>query len=396
MDTSYLAETTLGKLSPELHKRYTECFAAADTLLGRYQHNFPTYTDHSLLHSMEVTNLANALIWNRISALCAEELYILLMGALLHDVGMGYSVEELEKSRPLDYEHYMGTHSRANVQDFIRRQHHELSALFVMQNWGNCRIPDETMASAVAEVCRGHRKTDLMDRTHYPTHAKIGSGVVNMAYLAAVVRLADELDISASRNLSLHYAGYVPEDHLSVAEFQKHRALRSDFADDSFVMKGETNSRTEYDSLLDLYGKVEETLDYCQQVVRSSTGDDLPVRYVVNEIKFIGSDISLIIDTNRSGDTLRIALTGKLDTVTSPLLDEKLSAQFGGGVKNLVLDCRRLDYVSSYGLRIILGAKKKSMAMQGEMTVINVPASVMEIFGMTGFSSLLGLDDESQ
>ena len=393
MDTSYLAEIHLEKLSPELHRRYVECVAAADALLTRYVRNFPTYTDHSLLHSMEVTNLANALIGNRISQLCAEELYVLLMAALLHDVGMGYSPEELAERRPLDYEQYMSSPD-ATVPDFIRANHHDLGALIIMDNWQSVLIPDEATAAAIADVCRGHRKVDLMDKTRYPTRLKVGAGVVNLPYLAAVVRLADELDISASRNLQLQYAGYVPEEHASVAEFEKHRSLSGVFENDSFVIRAETNSKTEYDSLLELFKTVEETLDYCQEVVRASTGDDLPVRRVVNEIRFIGKEISLIIDTDRTGDTLVIALTGKLDTVTSPWLDEKLTAQYGGGVRNLVLDCQGLDYVSSYGLRIILGAKKKTMAMQGEMKVINVAPGVMEIFRMTGFSSMLGLDED--
>jgi len=292
---------------------------------------------------------------------------------------------------------YMQAYPHAGAHDFIRQHHHDLGALFVMDNWQSCGIPNETMAVAVAEVCRGHRKSDLMDRTLYPTDLKIGSGTVNMPYLSAVIRLADELDISASRNLLLQYAGYVPEEHVSVAEFEKHRSLRGDFAGENFIIKAETNSRTEYDALLELYAKLKETLNYCQTVVSDCTGDYLPVRYMVNEIRFIGKDISLIIDTDRSGDTLYITLIGKLDTTTSPLLDEKLSAQFGGGVKNLILDCKLLDYVSSYGLRIILGAKKKSIAMKGEMTVINVSPSVMEIFRMTGFSSILGLDaDDDQ
>jgi anti-anti-sigma factor len=244
------------------------------------------------------------------------------------------------------------------------------------------------MAAAIAEVGRGHRKTDLMDRNLYPTDLKTGSGTVNMPYLAAVIRLADEMDISASRNLMLQYAGYIPEGHKDVIEFQKHRSLQCNFSGDSFVVKAETNSQSEYKHLLEIVHKVEETLEYCQNVVKTCTGTHLPVRYIVNEVGFTGN-LSLIIDADRSGDTLTITLAGKLDNSTSSLLDEKLAAHLGGSAKNLVLDFKSLTYITSAGLRIIIGAKKKTIELRGKMNITNISEEVMAIFRMTGLDSII-------
>jgi len=391
MDFNFLAENNLQRLSPELHDLYTRCVAAADELLGQYLNTFPEFTDHSLLHSMEVTNLANRLISNRINELCAEELYILLMAALLHDIGMGYSPEDLEMRQPEGYSNYLKAHSGEDIHEYVRKNHHELSALFVMDFWKECLIPDEKMAAAIAEIGRGHRKTDLMDTTLYPTDLRLGKGTVNMAYLAAVIRLADDIDISSSRNLQLMFTGFVPSTNVHASAFQIHRLLTSEFADDKLILKAQTGNIHEYNELMELYRKVSETLAYCQEVAVTRAGINLPVMHIENKIQFIENVMPLVLDDTRIGDTLTITLMGKLDTTTFAQLDERLSNGLGGAVINLVLDCAELTFVSSAGLRIILGAKKKTTALKGKMTIINVSDEVMSVFRITGCDSLFNL-----
>jgi len=391
MDFNFLAENSLQRLSPELHSLYTRCIAAADELLGQYLNTFPEFTDHSLLHSMEVTNLANRLISNRINELCAEELYVLLMAALLHDIGMGYGLEDLEMRQPAGYNEYIKTHSGEDIHEYVRKNHNDLSAMFVMDFWKECLIPDEKTAAAIAEIGRGHRKTDLMDITLYPTDLQLGKGTVNMAYLAAVIRLADDMDITSSRNLQLMFTGFVPSTNVHASAFQIHRLLTSDFIDDKLILKAETGNINEYNELMELCRKVGDTLAYCQEVVLSRTGTNLPVRYIKNEIKFVENVMSLILDDTRNGDTLTISMVGKLDTTTYTLLDERLSNGLGGTVKNLVLDCEELTFISSAGLRIIIGAKKKTTALKGTMKIINVSEKIMSVFRLTGLVSLLNL-----
>lgn len=84
------------------------------------------------------------------------------------------------------------------------------------------------------------------------------------------------------------------------------------------------------------------------------------------------------------------ALEGRLDTNTSPELDNALSASVGNA-DSLVFDLAQLEYISSAGLRVLLAAHKE-FSKKGGMKVINVNSMVMEIFEVTGFSDILTIE----
>lgn len=84
------------------------------------------------------------------------------------------------------------------------------------------------------------------------------------------------------------------------------------------------------------------------------------------------------------------ALEGRLDTVTAPDL-EKAFKESLDGVTELELDFAGLEYISSAGLRVLLAAQKV-MNKQGEMRLIHVNETIMEIFEVTGFSDILTIE----
>ena len=85
-----------------------------------------------------------------------------------------------------------------------------------------------------------------------------------------------------------------------------------------------------------------------------------------------------------------VALEGRLDTVTAPELEKELKG-FLSGVSSLVLDFQSLDYISSAGLRVLLSTQK-TMNRQGEMKLIHVNETIMEIFEVTGFADILTIE----
>ena len=98
--------------------------------------------------------------------------------------------------------------------------------------------------------------------------------------------------------------------------------------------------------------------------------------------------MTIEIKTNAEATTIQVA--GRLDTITAPMLDKTINEDITD-VKNLILDIKDVTYVSSAGLRVLLGAQKK-MQRIGTMKVKNVCPEVMEVFEMTGFADILVIE----
>lgn len=90
------------------------------------------------------------------------------------------------------------------------------------------------------------------------------------------------------------------------------------------------------------------------------------------------------------GNKLTIAVSGRLDTVTAPQLENELKEAIKD-VTELNFDFADLEYISSAGLRVMLSAQK-TMNKQGTMVVRNVNEAIMEIFDVTGFVDLLTIE----
>ncbi len=95
----------------------------------------------------------------------------------------------------------------------------------------------------------------------------------------------------------------------------------------------------------------------------------------------------MTITKKQNGPALEIAVEGRLDTMTSPELENELKTCLGSA-DSLVLDCEKLDYISSAGLRVLLSAQKQ-MNRQGSMTLTNVNRAIMDVFEVTGFCDIL-------
>ncbi len=98
----------------------------------------------------------------------------------------------------------------------------------------------------------------------------------------------------------------------------------------------------------------------------------------------------MTIEIKKNAAETIIAVEGRLDTITAPALDKTINEDIGD-TKNLVLDVKGMEYISSAGLRVLLGAQKK-MQKIGSMKVKNVCAEVMDIFEMTGFADILVIE----
>ena len=97
-------------------------------------------------------------------------------------------------------------------------------------------------------------------------------------------------------------------------------------------------------------------------------------------------EINKVVDNKKC----TLQLSGRLDTLTSPQLEEALK-EIPEDIEDLELDLKDLEYVSSAGLRVFLNAQK-SMMNKGKMVLKNVSEEIMEVLDMTGFTQILTIE----
>ena len=98
----------------------------------------------------------------------------------------------------------------------------------------------------------------------------------------------------------------------------------------------------------------------------------------------------MTIDKKVNGTSMEIAIEGRLDTMTSPQLEEELKTSLEG-ITDLTFDFEKLEYISSAGLRVLLSAQKV-MNKQGSMKIVHVSEPVMDVFDVTGFVDILTIE----
>lgn len=94
------------------------------------------------------------------------------------------------------------------------------------------------------------------------------------------------------------------------------------------------------------------------------------------------------IDLIKNDGAIYVTLDGRLDTTNAPKFEELLSENYADA-RSLIINCEKLAYVSSAGLRVLLAAQKK---MRDSMKLTNVCELVMEVFEMTGFADILTIE----
>lgn len=96
----------------------------------------------------------------------------------------------------------------------------------------------------------------------------------------------------------------------------------------------------------------------------------------------------------RDGAAVTIFMSGKLNGISAPQLEE-YAQNLDASVTTLTLDMTDMTYVSSAGLRALLFAMKKMAVRGGDgLKITNIPDAIMDVLTMSGFSMLLGLEED--
>lgn len=286
MSVEFSCEEKLMKLCPELHKKYSDSVFASIRVLTNYRAIFPDYTDHSYLHTMNVLEYSNRIIGSNIDTLNCGEIYTLMMAVSLHDTGMGISdtdyAEFITEPALADY---ALKNADAPRQQIIRDLHHELSGCFIRKYSKLFEIPEE-FVFPIIQAARGHRRTDLYSEQEYPAEYQAGKYKICLPYISAVIRLADELDIAAERNISLDRTISEIKNAYSISVWRLHSAIKDIVLTEKKCIVFAEKSRISEDDAEELakwVQKLKTVVEYTADVARSRTPYKMTKRKVALE-----------------------------------------------------------------------------------------------------------------
>ena len=370
----YLLEKKLKEQSPVLHRMMRDNITVLNKMLESFLSWFPDFTDHSALHSMDVLEYCNMILGKQVELLNAEECYILIMACYLHDVGLTINRKDYEAFRKeLGLESYRMEHPEMEDADIIREFHHEFSGVFIKKYGELFDFSSEEEKLAVIQVSRGHRRVDLLDENEY-YDIQTENGAVRTAYLSAVIRLADEIDIGANRNPEILFDTSRLTKQKDIDSFAVHKSIRTvDVLRDRIVIGAKSTEDRIVPMIESTAEKVQKTLDYCREVAEKRS-----------DLKIFQEKIVI-----ENLDSIRIPLSGRIDSNNAKELAEKIDKILEGKAGcDPVFDASGLVYVSSAGLRVLNSLRKK---IGRPLVIENVSRDVYEIFEVTGFTELFDI-----
>lgn len=97
------------------------------------------------------------------------------------------------------------------------------------------------------------------------------------------------------------------------------------------------------------------------------------------------------INGTKNGEALEVALSGRLDTNTSPELEAYLKENLAG-ITNLVIYLVDVQYVSSAGLRVFLFAHKELAKVGSGLTLRHPNEYIADVLDATGFTEILTVE----
>lgn len=91
---------------------------------------------------------------------------------------------------------------------------------------------------------------------------------------------------------------------------------------------------------------------------------------------------------NTTNDVQALDLEGEVDVYTAPVLRQAIMDRVEGGVKHLLIDLTRVEYLDSTGLGILIGGVKRLKEQGGSLRLVGPSARIQRIFEITGLNKI--------
>ena len=194
----------------DYYGRFQEIESSVISVMSNTRFFFPTYTNHDFKHLNNVEDIINSMLTEEVKEdLSDEEIFCLLSATWLHDIGMIPVNNEKE-----EYDNKM-PEERKQFAKNVRFEHHIRSKCYIENHKEKLNL-DDFEADIIGNICKGHRQVDL--GKYEDVHSKTK---VRLASLSAILRLADECDVSHNRETTLSQEGVdeeTLEEHYKIHE----------------------------------------------------------------------------------------------------------------------------------------------------------------------------------
>lgn len=323
-----------------------------EPILNRIAVTFPNYTLHDIKHSMRIMEYMYSFI-NDIEKHSELEIAILIYSALLHDIGMYATDEEIEKIKNDKYDlsdikysamlkKHKGNLNHA-IQEFIRRIHSERATIFIKSLIIKEKyladyfiLPSQPATNFIEDlclICTSHTKDfSWLERKLKSSNEK-GTYTYNLLFCSLLLRLADILDIDSYRTPPALYDLINPEG-LSNEEWQQHFIIHNKDKikrneknhQKNIVLLGECSEANIHRKLLKYINWINEEIKNANRITETmSEKYQLQIKFPLdNKIEPKGytiSDLQLEIDFN---------------AVTNLLMGEKIYGDKSLGLRELI------------------------------------------------------------
>ena len=84
-------------------------------------------------------------------------------------------------------------------------------------------------------------------------------------------------------------------------------------------------------------------------------------------------------------------LSGYIDTATSEQVGQEMEPLLKQANRAIEIDCSKLEYISSSGLRLLLALRKQVAADGGSLVIRNINDEIRKVFTLTGFFKLFDI-----
>lgn len=238
--------------SPFLPKIQEVFELVKDVLNTRIQYVFPNYTLHNTGHSFRIMEYMSKIV-NDVSRLNELEITLLIYSALLHDIGMAVSENDVDLIKTDSFpfcevkfsamKKIMNGNEDLALQEYVRRIHASLSGKYIIENLKNKLVIPKLInldfAKELALICQAHTEDYDWIKTNLRTNEVRGDYSFNAQFIAAVLRLADILDIDGNRTPYNLYKIISPKG-ISDEEWKQHFVISNN---DKIIINEKTQQK---------------------------------------------------------------------------------------------------------------------------------------------------------